>query len=159
ESIKPERFSDGPEALAPFKAGLLLKLADKYLDVGGSDHAIGALERAEQTIEAIKDTSLKSNALAEMGTVYAKAGQGHKAEELLSEALEMITAAKSQSEPNKSMALTTVAEEFAKRGFCQRANEISNTIAIEYNRSNALKRVDAICSKDGYIETLTYIPP
>jgi tetratricopeptide (TPR) repeat protein len=32
ESIKPERFSDGPEALAPFRAGLLLKLADKYLE-------------------------------------------------------------------------------------------------------------------------------
>jgi len=35
------------------------------------------------------------------------------------------------------VALTTVAEEFAKSGFCQRANEISNTIAIEHNRSDA----------------------
>jgi len=159
DSVKPEHFSDGPEALAPFRAGFLLKLAGKYLEVGRSDQAFETLERAEQTIEAIKDTSLKSTALAEMGTVYAKAGQGHKAEELLSEALEMITAARSQSEPNKSMALTTVAEEFAKSGFCQRANEISNIIAIEHNRSDALKRVDAICSKGSDIETLTYSPP
>jgi tetratricopeptide (TPR) repeat protein len=159
DSVKPEHFSDGPEAFAPFRAGLLLKLAGKYLEVGRSDQSFETLERAEQTINAIKDTSLKSNALAEMGTVYAKAGQSHKAGELLSEALEMITAARSQSEPDKSMALTNVAEEFAKSGFCQRANEISNTIAIEHNRSDALKRVDAICSKGSDIETLTYSPP
>ena len=159
DSVNPERFSEGPEALASFRAGFLLKLAGKYLEVGRSDQAFETLERTEQTIGAIKDTSLKSNALAEMGTVYAKAGQGHKAEELLSEAIEMINAARSQSEPNKSMALTTVAEEFAKSGFCQRANEISNTIAIEHNRSDALKHVDAICSKGGDIEPLTYSPP
>src|SRR6266511_3861314 len=108
DSVKPEHFSDGPEALAPFRAGFLLKLAGKYLEVGRSDQAFETLERAEQTIEAIKDTSLKSTALAEMGIAYAKAGQGHKAEELLSE---------------------------------------------------ALKRVDAICSKGSDIETLTYSPP
>src|SRR5689334_4164084 len=68
DSVKPERFSEGPEALAPFRAGFLLKLASKYLDVGKIDQAFGTLERAEQTIDAIKDRSLKSNALAEMGT-------------------------------------------------------------------------------------------
>jgi tetratricopeptide (TPR) repeat protein len=159
ESVKPERFSDRPEALAPFRAGLLLKLADKYLGVGRIDEAFGTLERAKQTIDAIKDTSLKSNALAELGTIYAKAGQSSKADELLSDALKVITAATSQSEPNKSMALTTVAEEYAKSGFCQRAYEVSNTIAVEHNRTDALKRAGAICSKEGYTEILTYIPP
>jgi tetratricopeptide (TPR) repeat protein len=159
ESIKPERFSDGPEALGPFRAGLLLKLADKYLDIGRSDQAFGALDGAKQTIDAIKDTSLKSKAMAEMGAVYAKGEQSYKANELLSEALEIITAAINQSEPDKSMALTGVAEEYAKSGFCQRAYEVSNTIAVEHNRSDALKRVTAICSKDGEIEPLTYIPP
>jgi tetratricopeptide (TPR) repeat protein len=153
ESVKPERFSDRPEALAPFRHRLLLKLADKYLDAGRSDQAFETLERAEQTIDAIKDTSLKSNALAEMGTVYAKAGQSHRADELLSEAHEVITAATSQSEPHKSMALTTVAEEYAKSGFCQRAYDISNTIVIEHNRSRALRDVAAICSKDTKTET------
>lgn len=153
DSVKPEHFSDGPEALAPFRAGFLLKLAGKYLEVGRSDQAFETLERAEQTIDAIKDTSLKSNALAEMGTVYAKAGQSHRADELLSKALEVITAATSQSEPDKSMALTTVAEEYSKSGFCQRAYEVSNTIAVEHNRSDASKRVAAICSKDTKTET------
>jgi tetratricopeptide (TPR) repeat protein len=153
ESVKPERFFDRPEALAPFRHGLLLKLAYKYLEVSRSDQALGTLERAKQTIDAIKDKSLKSDALAEMGTVYAKAGQSHKANELLSEALEVITAASSQSEPDKSMALTSVAEEYAKSGFCQQAYEVSNTIAVEHNRSDALKRVVAICSKDSNTET------
>jgi tetratricopeptide (TPR) repeat protein len=153
DSVKPEHFSDRPEAIAPFRAGFLLKLAGKYQEVGRSDQAFETLERAEQTIDAIKDTSLKSNALAEMGTVYAKTGQSHRADELLSKALEVITAATSQSEPYKSMALTTVAEEYAKSGFCQRAYEVSNTIAVEHNRSHATKRVDAICSKDNQTET------
>jgi hypothetical protein len=75
------------------------------------------------------------------------------------EALEMITAASSQSEPDKSMALTIVAEEYAKSGLCQKAYEVSKTVTIEHSRSDALRRVGAICSKDGIIETLTYIPP
>src|SRR5262245_40884601 len=159
DSVKPKHVSDRPEALAPFRAGFLLKLAGKYLEVSRSDQAFKTLERAEQTIDAIKDTSLKSNALAEMGTVYAKAEQSHRADELLSKALEVITAAISQSEPDKSMALTSVAEEYAKSGFCQRAYEVSNTIAVEHNRSDASKRVAAICSKDSDTETLTFPPP
>jgi tetratricopeptide (TPR) repeat protein len=159
ESVKPERFSDGPEDLTLYNHWLHLKLANKYLDVGRNDQAFGILEGARPKIDAIKDASQKSRALAEIGTVYAKAGQSHKADELLSEALEVITAAKSQSEPDKSMALTTVAEECGKSGFCQRANEVSNTIAIEHNRSDASKRVAAICSKGSDPETLTYPPP
>lgn len=149
EFVKPEHIVDGTEELTPYNHWLRLKLANKYLDVGRSDQAFGILERARPKIDAIKDTSQKSKVLAEIGTVYAKAGQSHKADELLSEALEVITAATSQSEPYKSMALTTVAEEYAKSGFCQRAFEVSNTIAVEHNRSDAQKRVSAICSKDG----------
>jgi hypothetical protein len=73
----------------------------------------------------------------------------------MSEALEMITAARSQSEPDKSMALTTVAEGYVKSGFCQRAYELSKTIAVEHNRSDASKRVDAICSKSSDPEAPT----
>jgi tetratricopeptide (TPR) repeat protein len=141
ESVKPERFSDGPEELTLYNHRLYLKLANKYLDVGRSGQAFGILERARPKIDAIKDTSPKSKVLAEIGTVYAKAGQSHKADELLSEALEVITTATSQSEPYKSMALTIVAEEYAKSGFCQRAYEVSDTIAVEHNRSDASKRV------------------
>jgi len=93
ESVKPERFSDGPEELTLYNHRLHLRLANKYLDVGRSDQAFGILERARSKIDAIKDTSQKSKTLAEIGTVYAKAGQSHKADELLSEALEVITAA------------------------------------------------------------------
>jgi tetratricopeptide (TPR) repeat protein len=153
ESVKPERFSDRPGELPLYNHWLYLKLANKYVDVGRTDQAFGLLERARPKIDAIKDTSQKSKVLAEMGTVYAKAGQSHKADELLSEALEVITAATSQSEPDKSMALTTVAEEYAKSGFCQRAYEVSNTIVVEHNRSDASKRVAAICSKDTKTET------
>lgn len=152
EFVKPEHFVDGTEELTPYNHWLQLKLANKYLDVGRSDQAFGILERARPKIDAIKDTSQKSKVLAEIGTVYAKAGQSHKADELLSEALEVITAATSQSEPYKSMALTIVAEEYAKSGFCQRVYEVSNTIAVEHNRSDAQKRVSAICSKDGNTE-------
>jgi len=153
EFVKPEHFVDGTDDLNPYNHWLHLRLANKYLDVGRSDQAFGILERAKSKIDAIKDTSQKSKTLAEIGTVYAKAGQSHKADELLSEALEVITAATSQSEPDKSMALTTVAEEYAKSGFCQRAYEVSNTIAVEHNRSDASKRVVAICSKDTKTET------
>ena len=155
ESVEPERFFDGTEELNPYNHSLRLKLANKYLDVGRDDQAFGILERARPKIDAIKDTSQKSKVLAEIGTVYAKAGQSHKADELLSEALEVITAATSQSESDKSMALTTVAEEYAKSGFCQRAYEVSNTIAVEHNRSDALKRMATICSKDSDTETLS----
>lgn len=153
ESVKPERFSDGTEDLTPYNHWLHLKLANKLLDVGRRDQAFGILERARLKIDAIKDTSQKSKVLAEIGTVYAKAGQSHKAGELLSEALDVITAATSQSEPYKSLALTIVAEEYAKSGFCQRAYEVPNTIAVEHNRTDALKRVVAICSKDSNTET------
>jgi tetratricopeptide (TPR) repeat protein len=159
EFVKPKHFVDGTEELTPYNHWLRLKLANQYLDVGRSDQAFGILERARSKIDAIKDTSQKSKVLAEIGTVYAKAGQSHKANELLSEALEVITAATSQSEPYKSMALTIVAEEYAKSGFCQRAYEVSNTITIEHNRSDTLRRVGAICSKDSNTETLTYSPP
>src|SRR5262245_42753530 len=153
EFVKPEHFVDGTEELTPYNHWLHLKLANKYLDVGRSDQAFGILERARLKIDAIKDTSQKSKTLAEIGTVYAKAGQSHKADELLSEALEVITAATSQSEPDKSMALTTVAKEYSKSGFCQRAYEVSDTIVVEHNRSDASKRVAAICSKDTKTET------
>jgi tetratricopeptide (TPR) repeat protein len=153
ESVKSERSSDGPEELTLYNHRLHLRLANKYLDVGRSDQAFGILERAKSKIDAIKDTSQKSKTLAEIGTVYAKAGQSHKADELLSEALEVITVATSQSEPDKSMALTIVAEEYSKSGFCQRAYEISDTVAVEHNRSDASKRVAAICSKDSKTET------
>jgi tetratricopeptide (TPR) repeat protein len=159
ESVKPERFSDEPEELTLYNHRLHLRLANKYLDAGRSDQAFGMLERARPKIDAIKDTSQKSKVLAEIGTVYAKAGQSHKADDLLSEALEVITAAASQSEPYKSMALTIVAEEYAKSGFCQRAYEVSDTIAVEHNRSDASKRVTAICSKGSITEIGAYPPP
>jgi tetratricopeptide (TPR) repeat protein len=88
ESVKPERFSDWPEELTLYSHWFHLKLANEYLDVGRSDQAFGILERARPKIDAIKDTSQTSKAMAETGTVYAKAGQSHKADELLSEALE-----------------------------------------------------------------------
>jgi tetratricopeptide (TPR) repeat protein len=153
ESVKPERFSGRTEGLTLYNHRLHLKLANKYLDVGRSDQAFGILERARPKIDAIKDTSQKSKVMGEIGTVYAMAGQSHKADELLSGALEVVTAATSQSEPYKSMALTTVAEEYAKSGFCQQAYEVSNTIAVEHNRSDASKRVAAICSKGTQTET------
>lgn len=159
ESVKAERYFDGTEELNSYNHWLHLKLANKYLDVGKNNQAFGILEGARPKIDAVKDASQKSRALAETGTVYAKAGQSHKADELLSEALEVITAAKSQSEPDKSMALTTVAEGYAKSGFCQRAHEISGIISVEHNRSDASKRVDAICSKDSNTETGAYPPP
>jgi tetratricopeptide (TPR) repeat protein len=159
EFVKPEHFVDGTEELTPYNHWLHLKLANKYLDVGRSDQAFGILERARLKIDAIKDTSQKSKTLAEIGTVYAKAGQSHKADELLSEALEVITAAASQSEPYKSMALTIVAEEYAKSGFCQQAYEVCDTVAVEHNRSDASKRVAAICSKDTSTKTLSPSEP
>ena len=152
ESVKPARFSDGAGELTYYNHWLHLTLANRCLDLGRSDLALEIFERARPKIDAIKDISRKSNVLAEMGTVYAKAGQGHKAEELLSEALEVITAATNQSEPDRSLTLTIVAEEYAKSGFCRRADEVSNTIVVEHNRSDALRRVGAICSRDGNVE-------
>lgn len=158
ESANPDLINDEPERLASFRHNLLLKLAEKYLEAGRYDQAIGILERAMQ-IDNIKDTFLKSADLAETGVVYAMAGQNQKANELLSKSLAVISTARGQSEQDKSMYLTIVAEGYAKSGFCQQAYEVSNSISIEHNRSYAQERVTSICSKGSDSETFKYTSP
>jgi tetratricopeptide (TPR) repeat protein len=152
------QFSSDEEPAA-YSHAQLISLAEAYVRLGRDEKTMETLALAEQAADWVIDTSLRSKALAETATAYAKAGQREEGIGLLGRALALTATLRDAEGPTKAMALTKVAEEYAKSGECQRALEVVETIGVESNREDALRRVTKACAGGESAESHAFTSP
>jgi tetratricopeptide (TPR) repeat protein len=155
---RPSLFYPNEEPAA-YSHAQLISLAEAYLRLGRAEKAAEMLALAEQAADSISNTSLKSKALAEAATAYVRAERRGKGAELLGRALALTASLRDAEGPTKSMALTKVAEEYAKSGECRRALEVVEAIGVESNREDALRRVTRACAGGESAERREFTSP
>ncbi len=145
----PEDQFNSADHRAIYQHSCLLTLVKTDLANGNVERAKDVLAKSILLAETMGERSFRISSFAESGRRYVQAGESQLGRGLLFQALGMIESHDYESEEFRAMDLTNVAEEMAKAGFYDDANNIALSIRIEFNRSDALKRVVKIRSQPG----------
>ena len=133
------RTRDDHEKLSRFEA------------IGKQSLEVNHYDLAFQVVEALKDKHWKSMILGEAAVTYAKNGEGKKAEETLSRALQEARGIEDDSW--RALTLQNVAAYYAAVGQYQKAIQIAQSIEQNIDYKNwALEKVAVKCAEGGQLE-------
>ena len=111
----------------------------------------GDFDMAFQAVGALKEKHLASTILAEIGAAYAHTGQTAKAEEVLSQALQMAQAIENKGW--REIAYKEIAVRYSEIGQYEKAIEIPNLINDNLDYKNeALENIAIRMAQDGHPE-------